>query len=196
MKSIRISAALLFFAALFAAPVMAQTTPASGGAKIAIISSRMFDDPKAGITKYVQAFKTLETEFKPRQDELRALETRLKTVSEDYNKLKNLSAVDPKSLEAKREEGEKLQLEFNYKQEQYKAALERRYSVVINPLQNDIGKALGDYSKQKGFDIVFDASKDEKGMLIWLNMQTVDVTADFIKFYNALPAATTTAVPK
>lgn len=130
--------------------------------------------------------KSLETEFKPSQDEMKTLETRLKMISDEYNKS---LGVDPKTTEAKRGEVEKLQRDYNYKVEQYQAKLNRRFSDVTAPIQADIGRALGDYNKQKGFQILFDISKDEKGMLIWADMPSVDVTADFIKFYNARPAS-------
>lgn len=55
MKSICLSAAILFFAALFTVPTMAQTASASGTSKIAIIDSSKFADPKVGVTKYLQA---------------------------------------------------------------------------------------------------------------------------------------------
>lgn len=192
MKSIRTIAAMMFFAVLFAVPTFAQQT-AAGATKVAIINSAYFDDEKAGITKYIQAFKTLQTEFKPSQDAILALEARLKKVGEEFKTLQGSSAVDPKSLDAKREEGEKLELEYKYKQEQYKAALQRRLEAVIAPVQFDIGKAIGEYAKSKGYTVVFDVAKDEKGMLIWAAMDSVDMTAEFIKFYNARPAGTASA---
>lgn len=185
----------MFFAAALAASASAQTTPA-GATKIAVIDTSAFGDEKAGIAKYIQALKSLQTELKPRQDEITALETKMTTLSKDIENLSRASVVDPKSIDAKREEGERMQLDYNYKKEQYKSNLERRYAVVIGPIQNDIGKALEEYGKQKGFQAIFDLSKDEKGMLLWADMATADITNDFIKFYNARPAPAATTAPK
>lgn len=194
MKSIRSIAAMMFFAVLFAVPAFAQQpTAAPGGAKVAIINSSLFDDEKTGITRYVQAFKTLETETKPQRDEIISIENRLKTIANDIAVQSKNPAVDPKSIETKQTEGQKLQLDYNYKQEQYKANIERLLTARIGPIQNDIGKAIQEYAKQKGYSIVFDIAKDDKGILIWADMNAVDMTADFIKFYNARPAGTAAA---
>jgi Skp family chaperone for outer membrane proteins len=196
MKSIQFIAASLFFAVLLVASVTAQTVPATGTTKIAIVKSDLFSDPKLGISRYVQAFKTLEAEFKPRQDEITALGAKLETLVKEIETLNRASVADTKSIEAKREQGERLQIEYKYKQDQYKSALERRYPELMRPIQDDIGRALADFSKQRGFQIVFDRSKDENNMLIWADLAAVDITNDFIKFYNARPATSTTVAPK
>jgi hypothetical protein len=61
----------------------------------------------------------------------------------------------------------------------------------------DIGRAVNDYAKQKGFTVIFDIAKDDSGLLLAIGDEKIDVTKDFITFYNARPAATaTTATPK
>jgi hypothetical protein len=55
-----------------------------------------------------------------------------------------------------------------------------------------IGTGLQDYAKQKGFSLIFDASKDDRGFLIAIGDDKVDVTKDFIAYYNARPAAPVT----
>jgi Skp family chaperone for outer membrane proteins len=202
MKSIRSIAAVLFFAVLFAVPAFAQTaTPAGANtSKIALINSAFFDDEKTGITKYIQAFKTLDTEFQPVRTELQGMQTKLQGIAKEIETLQKSTGtpVSQQTILAKQEEGENLQRQLKFKQEDANAKFEKRYGALIGPLQADIGKAIQEYAKQKGFLIVFDASKDEKGMLLWADMGSVDATTDFIKFYNARPAGTAaaTAAPK
>lgn len=201
MKSIRSIAAIMFFAVLFAVPAFAQTaTPAQNTSKITLINSALFDDEKAGITKYVQAFKSLETEFAPRRTELQGMQTKLQGIVKELENLQKTagqagSPVSAQTLTDKQTEGENLQREMKFKQEQANAAFQRRFEAVIGPIQNDIGKAIREYAKQKGFLMVFDASKDEKAMILWADMDVVDSTADFIKFYNARPAGTAATTP-
>ena len=68
----------------------------------------------------------------------------------------------------------------------------------MGPLHQDIGKAMQDYANQKGFDLILDAAKlDNAGLILAFNPAKVDVTKDFITFYNARPATTaTTAAPR
>ena len=49
MKTVRLIAVSVFFAAIFAVSALAQTTAASG--KIGLINTEAFYDSKAGITK-------------------------------------------------------------------------------------------------------------------------------------------------
>lgn len=198
MKIISSITTLVFAAVLFAVPAFAQTAaPAQNTSKITLINSALFDDEKAGITRYVQAFKSLETEFAPRRTELQGMQTKLQNIVKEIETLQKApgGAVGAQSIVAKQEEGENLQRQFKFKQEDANAAFQRRFEAVIGPIQADIGKAIQEYAKQKGFLMVFDASKDEKGMLLWADMAAVDSTSDFIKFYNARPAGTAAATP-
>jgi hypothetical protein len=62
----------------------------------------------------------------------------------------------------------------------------------------DIGKAINDYATQKGYALMLDLAKmADAGMVLSMDASKIDVTKDFIAFYNARPAGTaTTATPK
>lgn len=202
MKSIRSLAALMFFAVLFAVPVFAQTgatTPS--GAKVAVVDTSAFADEKAGITRFVAALKQLDAEFKPRRDELQGLTNRLTTLGKDYEALVKQastpnSPVSPQTVDAKREEAETLQKDIKRKQEDAQAAFARSQERVLGPIYQDIGKAIGDYAKQKGYAMIFDLSKDQNQMIVYTEIAQTDITPDFVKFYNARPAGTATAAPR
>ena len=102
------------------------------------------------------------------------------------------------ALQAKVDEYQALQVEFKRKQEDAKAKFERRQAVVMGPVMQDIYKSLQDFTTQKGYDLILDAAKLDAGQLILgFNPAKVDVTKEFITFYNARPGTTaTTAAPK
>jgi Skp family chaperone for outer membrane proteins len=200
MKSIRFIAVMMFFAAMFVTTTLAQTAaPAQGGMKVAVISTAAFGDEKTGITKFVKAYSDLRAEFKPRTDKLQTMQNRLATLAKDIENLSKTpnSVVSQGEIDKKREEGERLQREYTFEAEELKAALQRREQAVVGPIFNDIGKALQDYAKQKGYNMIFDISKDENQMLLFFDLATAEATTlDFIKFYNSRPATTATAAPR
>jgi Skp family chaperone for outer membrane proteins len=195
MKTVRLLAVSAFFAAFFAVSALAQTT-ATG--KIGLINTQAFDDAKAGITKYVTALNTLETEFKPTFTELQTLGTKIQALEKElagYRQLINENKKVPISdadLAKKAEDYDKSLREYKYKEEQAKASYQRREQIVMGPIRQDIGNAIQEYTKKNGFSIMLDVGKlDNAGLILGLD-ETADVTKAFITFYNARPATTAT----
>ncbi len=198
MKSIRTIAVGLFFAALFSVSAYAQTgATTAAGDKVVVVDTSAFADDKAGITKFNTALKALDAEFQPRRAELQKMTDQFNTLVKDLDTQSKMPAVDPKSLDAKRSQAEVLQTEIKRKTEDAQAAFTRRQQELLGPIYNDIGKAMGDYAVQKGYAMIIDLSKDQNQMVVYTNLAKTDITADFIKFYNARPAGTaSTGVPK
>jgi Skp family chaperone for outer membrane proteins len=193
------AAALLSVASLSAS---AQTRPAAPGAatpkptpvqpapsadvpaaKIAVIDTGAFGDEKVGITRYINAVKTLEREFQPRQAELTNLQTRIKAIADEITKLSGNPVVAPDTIRAKQVEGEDLQRTLKYKKDQADADFAKRYTEAVGPVSNAIGKALDVYALQHGITIVFDISKLLPAVLTM--HPAVDVTKAFITDYNS-----------
>jgi len=205
MKTVRLVAVSFIFAAVFAISAFAQTGAA---AKIVVIDTGAFaGDEKGvgGITKYVNAMNALDAEFQPAQKELQTIANKIQTLQNEIQKLQtpanpNVPIADTtqKTLQTKAEEAQNLQIEFKRKQEDAKVKFERRQQVIMGPVMQDIFKSLQDFSKQKGYDLILDASKlDAQQMILGYNPDKVDVTKEFITFYNARPAgAATAAAPK
>jgi Skp family chaperone for outer membrane proteins len=199
MRTFRLIAISAVFAAVFAVSAFAQT--AAG--KIGLINTQAFDDEKVGITKYVAALNSLDTEFKPVYAELQAMATKLQALQKELADLQakaqdpnNKIPIDPKMVATKAEEYEKLGREFKFKQEDAKARYERREVAVMGPIRQDIGNAIQEYTKKNGFVIMLDVAKlDNSGLLLGLD-ETADQTKQFITFYNARPATTAVVVPK
>ena len=204
MRNFRIFAAALMLAATVAVTASAQTRPATPAAttparpasnapvpdtKIAFIDTGAFGDDKAGITRYVAAVKSLEREFKPRQDELNTMQTRIKAIADEITRLSGGgSVVDPKTIAAKQEEGERLNRDLKYKKEQADADFSKRYQDVVSPISQDIGKALDAFAQQRGLTMILDISKLAPAILT-VN-PAMDVTQAFISEYNGKNPAT------
>lgn len=211
MKTFRIIA-VFAFAAIFAVSAFAQTqTPAAtaGVFRIAVINTSAFDSDKDGIKRYVTAMNTLETQMKPEVtvlqtmgNKLQALQTEIENLKKQIEDPKRPAAVDVTKLQAsaqaKFDEYQKMGLEFEYKQKDYKASLERREQSIMSPVRADIGNAIQEFTKQKGYAMVLDATKlDGAGLLLGFDPK-YDITQEFIAFYNTrTPGSTaTTATPR
>lgn len=170
-----------------------QSVPAASNApvpdtRIAFIDTSAFGDDK-GIARYINAMKSLEGEFVPRTKELEGMQTRLKAIADEVNKLNGGSAVvDPKTIQARTDEGEKLQRDMKYKDEQLKADMSKRYNDVVGPISQDIGRALDQFAKQRGITMILDISKLAPAVLT-IN-PAMDVTQAFITEYNSAHPAT------
>jgi len=210
MRNFRIVAAAMMLAAILAVSASAQTRPAGGApqatapaasasaavpdTKIAYIDTSEFADEKTGINRYVTQMKTLEREFKPRQDELTTMQTRIKTIADEISRLTTAggaSPVDPKTIQAKQDEGERLGRDLKYKKEQADADFAKRYQEVIRPVSQDIMNALNQFAQQRGITMILDISR--MGEAVLTVNPAMDVTRAFITEYNAKNPATAAA---
>ncbi|HEY3027602.1 MAG TPA: OmpH family outer membrane protein [Pyrinomonadaceae bacterium] len=213
MKRIRLISAALMLAAIVTISASAQTrpgtaagrpaapqTPAASNApvpdtKIAFIDTGMFGEEKGGINRYVTAVKSVEREFQPRQTELTGIQTRIKALADEISKLSGNSVVDPKTIQAKQDEGERLQRDLKYKKDQADADFSKRYQEVVAPISTDIGKALDQFAQQRGITMILDISKLAPAILT-VN-PAMDVTQAFIAEFNSKnPVTASAASPK
>lgn len=185
----------LIFTALSGVSARAQTTPTVK--KIGVIDTRFFLNDKTGIKKYVDAINAVDNEFKGAAAEMdgiaikiQNLEKELKTFQEQAQKG---GQINQTVVNAKLEEYDKLSREYKFKKEDNEAKYNRRQVVLVLPVQQDISKALQEFTIKNGFVILLDISKDRTGLILAVS-DTADVTKEFIAFYNARPA--TAAVTK
>ena len=202
MKKISLLALSVIFAAVFAGSTFAQAGAAQTGGKIGWIITGAFDDEKEGITRIVNANKVLDTEMKPRATEIQGMQTRLQAIADDIKKMQSNPAVpvNATALSAKQSEGEKLQRDIEYKQKDGQAAFAKRREELLGPIFDQVGKALDEFAKQKGYSVIIDISNlgaENRPTPILLLEPSVNITKDFITFFNSRPATTaTTAAPK
>lgn len=194
MKRISLLAVIFVFAAVSA--VSAQTATGKTG----WVDTGAFADEKEGIKRYLAALTAIGNELKPREQELINIQTRVATIAEDIRKLQNTPPNVPipaPAIREKQEEGQRLQREFEFKKKEYDAMVEKRSGEVLGPINQDIGKALDEYAKQKGFSAILDIDKLAQAGAILVLDSSVVITKDFITFYNARPAtAATAAAPR
>ncbi len=202
MKRFSFIAVSFVFAAISALSAFGQgaAVPTAQPAKIVVINTAVFDT-KDGITKYANAMNALENEFKPAQTEIQGLLTRyqsLATEIENARKANPAVPINQQSLQTKADEAQGLEIQIKRKQEDGKTKFEKRQQQIMGPILQDIGKAMDDFAKQKGYALILDAAKLEgAGLILAVDLPKVDVTRDFITFYNARPATTaTTAAPR
>ena len=75
--------------------------------KIGWIDTGAFNDEKAGILKYVNAYKALANEAKPRETELIGIQTKIQTISKELQTMTENKAVpfNEQAAYAKKDEG-------------------------------------------------------------------------------------------
>ena len=182
----RVSLITSAFLLVFACQAFAQTPP--GQMRIGVINSSEFASEKTGITRYVSTLKSLNDEFAPARNELTTLNTKLQTISKDIEAARKATTPQQNVINAKIEEGEKLTRDIKFKAEDAKARYQSREQALLGPITQDIYKALQEFSKTKGYSLIFDVAKDTTGMLAALGDDKVWVTKDFIAFYNGRAA--------
>lgn len=207
MKIFRFFVATMFVAIIVAVPTFAQpktgaataASPAPAQAngpvpssKIAFVNSQAFGDEKTGITRYVNAQKSLDREFQPRYTELQTLAKKIQTLADEISKTENVAA--PAEIQRKREEGERLQRELKFKKEDAEVAYRKRGEEVLGPVSQDIGKALDAFAKQRGITMTLDISRLIEAVMTV--DPTMDITSAFVAEYNSKnPATASTAGP-
>ena len=197
MKTDRLLAAIAFMAAVAITPVLAQTRPAAGAAapapqtaaalpesKIALIYSDAFLDPKTGIGKFNNLLSTLNREFQPRQTELQQLETKVKQLTDEIDKTK--AVAEPRTIQQKVDLLEQSKKDYQRKGEDAQAAYNRRRQEIFAPLQEEIGKALVAFAKQRGINVIIDGSQ----VPLVYAADSIDITRTFINEFNSKNPAT------
>lgn len=110
------------------------------------------------------------------------MQTRLNTLVDDIRRLRQASPVDQRAIQAKQDEGTRLQQDFETKKQRYDEDYARRNREVTGPISQQIGKALDDFATQHGITMTLDLSKLLPAILTAL--PTVEITQAFIADFN------------
>ncbi len=70
--------------------------------------------------------------------------------------------ISDADIQKKADDLEKMGRDIKFKQEDLKNQYQRRYQVVVGPIYGDIMKALQEFTKQKGYAVIFDGAKLEE----------------------------------
>ena len=161
-------------------PVAAAPVPET---RIGLVDTTQFGDEKAGIARYVNALKSVQAAFQVRVNELNALQTQMKTISDEITKLSANPAASAEMIKAKQDDGGRLQRDWKYKKDQFDVDYEKRLTEVVAPISVDIGKGLDQYAAQHGLTLILDISKLLPALLT-VN-PAMDITQAFIADYNS-----------
>lgn len=164
----------IILVAMCASIAGAQAPAQPAPAKVGIIDSNLFADPTNGIKRLVTALRTLDTEFKPRRDEITQLVSRFNALQADAVKAPTA---------AKQDQLQTLQIEITRKQEDARVAYAKRTAALANPIRGSVYIALEAYTKQRGLDVLIDVSKFPEGVL--LANRNIDLTPGFIRDFNS-----------
>lgn len=139
-------------------------------ATVAFIDTDRFGAPEGGVRRLVEAFRSLEAEFKPRRDEVAALRAQAEA--------------------ATGERKSKLEAEAGRKQREGQAALDKRVKKLTDPVYADIGAALMQFCQRRGISLLFDLRAVKRTdklppFDLPLPADAPDVTADFVAAFNS-----------
>jgi Skp family chaperone for outer membrane proteins len=165
----------------------AQSTAAVPDAKIALIYSEAFLDPKQGITRFNILLNNLNKEFEPRGKELQGIETRITQLQDELTKLQAGASVVPQDqLRAKADTLDQLKKDYQRKGEDAQALYNKRKGEIFQPLNDDIGKALEIYAKAHNINVIIDGSQ----VPVVYAADAIDITRAFIQDFNTKNPAT------
>jgi Skp family chaperone for outer membrane proteins len=177
-----------------ARPTPAASQPAATSAvaptltgKIAVIDSGAFADDKQGITRVVNAMKSIDAQFKPQSDELQNLQTRYNTLLDQIQK--TAPVAQPAATQALQDQADQLKRDIERKAQDAQAAVDKRQRELLGPLQEDVYNALQTYAASRGIAIVIDMNR----VPVLVAADSVNITRDFITEYNRTHPATTAA---
>ena len=168
-------------AAPAAKPAAAPASTASPSNRIGFVNTEAFGDEKAGIARYVAAIKSVDQEFEPRQKELVALQARVASLADEVTKL-NAEGAAAATIQSKVDENQRLQVELKRLTEDAQAAYNKRTDELMNPIVQDISKALQQFATQRSLTMLLDISK--MGSAILTMDPSADMTEAFIADFN------------
>lgn len=181
MKNLFKFACLLFVFGTTSIKITAQSTSKMGS--VALIDSYMFQDEKGGIKKVLDLQNMLNVEFKPRRDEVESMNNKLIGLKKQIEQNPGVNAAKQKLVD----EAVGLESTIRRKSEDYEEQLKKRYQALMSPLQQQIGVHMKTWCSQKNYTALLDVSKDNNGLILWMNDQeVVNLTNELIKYINSV----------
>jgi Skp family chaperone for outer membrane proteins len=184
--------ALASLATLLVAPLTAQTAAAPAAtaapkvlptARVAWLNSSAFMEEGGGIKQLIKVLKELELEFSGTESELSLLNEKLRTLVGELQKLQAGGEANAAAIQEKQTQGIQMQRELQQKQQAAQQAIGAAQQEKQAPIAAQISKALAEFTKERNIDLLLDAAK--LGDAVLIAKPELDVTADFIAYFNA-----------
>ena len=157
----------------------------SQGNKIAVVYTYEFSNVKTGIQEFLIASRKVDDKFKVQIEDLK------KNYEEMQEFPKKIMIANRCCENCKIGETEALIKEFEEKsskfcseQDRLKQEVEIYQKEILEPVIARIKVSLESFARNKGFVIILDGSKSEESNLLIETPEFVDITKEFIKFYN------------
>jgi Skp family chaperone for outer membrane proteins len=170
-----------------ARPTTTQTPPVSTNvavpeSRIALIDTSMFADEKKGILLFIDAVKLVQAPFSAQNQELANLQNRINALIDEIRRLRQAPTPDARAIQAKQEEGTRLQQDWNFKKQRLDEDYAKRYQEITVPISDRIGRAMDQFARERGITMTLDFSKLLPALLT--AAPAVDVTDAFIADFN------------
>jgi len=161
-----LAAAMIF---LFSAPAQAQPGPSNIGV---FDLQKVFADSQKG--KDVK--KSLEADFKKRQDELKKKEDEIKKLSTELRQLASSGSANNDDLRKKDENLKNKVMAYQEQLNTYNEEMRKAEEQKMKPLMDSVVKAAGELAKSRGYVMVLETQRS--GVVFAL--ETMDMTTDII----------------
>lgn len=177
--------ALFFSLNIFVFTQIEQSQP-TDKKKVAVVYSDKFGDEEFGIREFVVAIKKVENEIK---DDLENYSLKAKELNEAVKYIMThnglcLTEEGSKKVRNAIEKYLKLEIEVKDLQTKLKEKVELLNKKYVEETRTKIREKLESFTKQQGFIMIIDLSVDETVLIEQLNENSIDVTEQFIKYYN------------
>jgi outer membrane protein len=159
--------------------------------KIAYLNVALFEQ---GITELKAKIDVLQTEFEPKNKEIKGEEEALNSLR---SKIQNQGAtVSPQVRQQWQDELTQKEKTLKRKVEDYNALGQKKLTEAAQPVYDKITEFLKQYCQQRGIVLVLNGGRAAgSGILVW-GAQAADITSDFINEYNkANPSGSAAATP-
>ncbi len=201
MKGFQVFTKSLIVVLVLAASAFAQTenNQSTNSGKVAVINTNLFYDEKSGIPELARLQKQFDEEVESKfssieisrkEDEKTALVVKINRIGSEiqYLQYKNSDTSDKSAeLESLRLKLKQLEMELDSLVESRKQYIETQAPESLKKLKIKIGDAIRQFTKEKGYAIIIDISKDTCICLCTYEYENdIDVTEAFIKYYNEI----------
>ena len=162
--------------------------------KMAILYTDMFLDPKAGIAKFSNLLTKLNSEFSKIKEEINQMQNRAQALETEINKLRDAPAgtpIDNTALQTKIDQLEQLKKDIQRRAEDAQASYNKRRQELFGPLQVEVGKALEEFAKARGINVIIDGAQ----VPLLYAAESTDITRAFISEFNSKNPVTAATTP-
>lgn len=159
--------------------------------KLVVINTDAFEDEKTGIDELARIIKKLNDEFKPKTEELKLMDKKIRDFATELGQLADVyeltgTTITKEFLNDKIKERDLLVSKFESRQKEIKSLYEERKLEMTEDINKKITEALKQFTKEKGYELILDISRMRNSFMV--ADYDNDITVEFITYYKSLLA--------